>query len=201
MGRSSERPNGPMTRRCAEFWTAPWLSIVARVPKLRFASLSSQLARPEFRSLTGVRGPSCSCGPTREGLSPVLAGRSVKGFSVLARRGYLAWRRRNAALTTSEGERWLWRTPCPRTCVAQASAAALLMASGARRRSFRSCIGATVTWRDVHCGVRRSIGGWRIDELLFFRNFNGQGPAFVASGRWSTLVRPISKELTCSINL
>ena len=34
---------------------APWLSIVARVPKLRFASLSSQLARPEFRSLTGVR--------------------------------------------------------------------------------------------------------------------------------------------------
>ena len=59
----------------------------------------------------------------------------------------------------------------------------------------------TVAWRDVHCGVRRSIGGWRIDEFLFFRNFNGQGPTLVASGRWSTLEGPISKELTCSINL
>ena len=167
-----------MTRRCAEFWTAPWLSIVARVPKLRFASLSSQLARLEFRSLTGVRGPSCSCGPTREGLSPVLAGRSVKGFSVLARRGYLAWRRRNAALTTSEGERWLWRTPCPRTCVAQASAAALLMASGARRRSFRSCTGATVAWRDARCGVRRDITGWRIDGLFSFEILTARGPCW-----------------------
>ena len=38
-------------------------------------------------------------------------------------------------------------------------------------------------------------------RAFFFRNFNGQGPMLVASGRWSTLEGPISKELTCSINL
>ena len=45
-----------MTRCCVEFWTAPWLSIVARVPKYASLLFSSQFARPEFRSLTGVRG-------------------------------------------------------------------------------------------------------------------------------------------------
>ena len=40
-----------------------------------------------------------------------------------------------------------------------------------------------------------------LTSFFFFRNFNGQGPVLVASGRWSTLEGPISKELTCSINL
>ena len=170
MGRSSERPNDSTLRGILDDALA--FNRRSRT-EVRFTSFSSQPARPEFRSLTGVweglflflrsdaRGIILgSCWPLREGVF-----RSCEMVSVWS--GGVGMRRLRPA----------------KASVGSVERLARVLAS--RKHQRRRCrwhlgrvLGAsgpalarTVAWRDAHCGVRRSIGGWRIDEFLFLSKF------------------------------